>query len=92
MNRICYVVCRRCGGRYSNVRGGAGPTISDSWGAIMDAYIFRFDAKKLRAIPRRYLGFLVASGHCCNELSVLLPYIIFDHDLTDANEFEAALY
>jgi hypothetical protein len=56
----------------------------------MDSYIFRFDAKKLRAIPRRYLGFLVASGHCCNELSILLPYIIFEHDLTNANEFEAA--
>jgi hypothetical protein len=56
----------------------------------MDGYIFSFDAKKLRAIPRRYLGFLVASGHCCNELSILLPYIIFEHDLTDANEFEAA--
>jgi hypothetical protein len=56
----------------------------------MDGYIFRFDAKKFRAIPRRYLGFLVASGHCCNELSILLPYIIFEHDLTNANEFEAA--
>jgi hypothetical protein len=56
----------------------------------MDGYIFSFDAKRFRAIPRRYLGFLVASGHCCNELSILLPYIIFEHDLTDANEFEAA--
>jgi hypothetical protein len=56
----------------------------------MDGYIFSFDAKKFREIPRRYLGFLVASGHCCNELSILLPYIIFEHDLTDANEFEAA--
>jgi hypothetical protein len=56
----------------------------------MDGYIFTFDAKRFRAIPRRYLGFLVASGHCCNELSILLPYIIFEHDLTNANEFEAA--
>ena len=56
----------------------------------MNGFIFRFDVKKLRAIPRRYLGFLVASGHCCNELSILLPYIIFEHDLRDANEFEAA--
>jgi hypothetical protein len=56
----------------------------------MDGYIFHFDAKKLRAIPRRYLGFLVASGHCCNELTILLPYIIFEHDLTNANDFEAA--
>jgi hypothetical protein len=56
----------------------------------MDGYIFHFDAKKFRAIPRRYLGFLVASGHCCNELCILLPYIIFEHDQTNANEFEAA--
>src|SRR6202022_193405 len=56
----------------------------------MDAFVFGFDAKRLRAIPRQYLGFLVASGHCCNELSILLPYIIFEHDLTNANEFETA--
>src|ERR1700728_1085682 len=56
----------------------------------MDAFVFRFDAKGLRAVPRDYVGFLVASGHCCNELSILLPYIIFEHDLTDADEFEAA--
>lgn len=56
----------------------------------MDAFIFRFDAKKLRAIDRRYLGFLVASGHCCNELSILLPYIVFEHNLKRANAFEAA--
>jgi hypothetical protein len=56
----------------------------------MDAFVFRFDAKKLRAIPTRYLGFLVASGHCCNELAILLPYVIFEHDLKRANDFEAA--
>jgi hypothetical protein len=56
----------------------------------MDGYIFRFDARKFRKIPKRYLGFLVASGHCCNELTILLPYIIFEHELMDANEFEAA--
>lgn len=56
----------------------------------MDAFVFRFDAKKLRAIPARYLGFLIASGHCCNELAILLPYIIFEHDLKLANDFEAA--
>ena len=56
----------------------------------MDAFIFRFDAKKLRAIDRRYLGFLIASGHCCNELAILLPYIMFEHNLKRANEFEAA--
>lgn len=56
----------------------------------MDAFVFRFDAKRLRAIPRDYLGFLVASGHCCNELAILLPYIIFEHDLRRANDFEIA--
>lgn len=56
----------------------------------MDAFVFRFDAKRLRAIPRDCLGFLVASGHCCNELAILLPYIIYEHDLTRANDFETA--
>jgi hypothetical protein len=56
----------------------------------MDAFVFQFDAKRLRKIPRNYLGFLVASGHCCNELAILLPYIIFEHDLTGANDFETA--
>ena len=56
----------------------------------MDAFIFRFDAKSLRAIPRDYLGFLLASGHCCNELAILLPYVVFEHGLRKANEFEAA--
>ena len=56
----------------------------------MDAFVFRFDAKRLRAIPRDYLGFLVASGHCCNELAILLPYIIYEYDLKRANDFEAA--
>jgi hypothetical protein len=56
----------------------------------MDAFVFRFDAKRLRAIPRDYLGFLIASGHCCNELAILLPYIIYEHDLRRANEFEIA--
>src|SRR5258708_33582180 len=56
----------------------------------MDSIMFRLAVKQFRAIPERYLRFLVASGHCCNELSILLPYIIFEHDLTNANEFEAA--
>jgi hypothetical protein len=56
----------------------------------MDTYVFQFDAKKLRKIPRDYLGFLVASGHCCNELAILLPYIVFEHDLKRANDFESA--
>ena len=56
----------------------------------MDAFVFQFDAKRLRTIPRDYIGFLVASGHCCNELAILLPYIIYEHDLTRANDFETA--
>jgi hypothetical protein len=56
----------------------------------MDAFIFQFKAKQLRAIPSRYLGFLIASGHCCNELTILSPYIIFEHDLEPANDVEAA--
>jgi hypothetical protein len=56
----------------------------------MEAFVFKFDVKRLRAIPRDYLGFLVASGHCCNELAILLPYIIYEHDLKRANDFETA--
>ena len=56
----------------------------------MDGFVYRFDAKRLRAVPRDYLGFLVASGHCCNELAILLPYIIYEHDLRRANDFEIA--
>jgi hypothetical protein len=56
----------------------------------MDTSIFKFDVKRLRAIPRDYLGFLIASAHCCNELAILSPYIIFEHDIRRANEFETA--
>jgi len=56
----------------------------------VDAFIFRFTAKQLRAIPSHYLGFLIASGHCCNELAILLPYTIFEHDLETANDVETA--
>jgi hypothetical protein len=56
----------------------------------MEAFVFRFSARQLRAIPPHRLGFLIASGHCCNELAILLPYIIFEHDLTRANDVEVA--
>lgn len=56
----------------------------------MDVFLFRFSAERLRLVPPRHLGFLVASGHCCNELVVLLPYTLFEHDLGDANEIESA--
>jgi hypothetical protein len=56
----------------------------------MDAFLFHFTAKQLRAVPSKYLGFLIASGHCCNELAVLLPYIIFEHDIHQSNEAETA--
>jgi hypothetical protein len=56
----------------------------------MDAFKFIFAAKRLRAVPERHLGFLVASGHCCNELIILMPYIIFEHELKDANAVETA--
>jgi hypothetical protein len=56
----------------------------------MEAFRFCFDAKRLRAVPDRYLGFLIASSHCCNELAVLLPYAIFEHNLKNANDAECA--
>jgi hypothetical protein len=59
-------------------------------GAEVETFVYRFTASQLRAIPRRHLGFLIASGHCCNELAVLLPYIIFEHEIAQANETETA--
>ena len=56
----------------------------------MDAFLFHFTVKQLRAVPPKYLGFLIASGHCCNELAILLPYIVFEHDITRSNEAETA--
>jgi hypothetical protein len=56
----------------------------------METFIYRFTASQLRAIPKRHLGFLIASGHCCNELAVLLPYIIFEQDIAQSNETESA--
>ena len=49
-----------------------------------------FTAKQLRATPSRCLGFLIASGHCCDERAILLPYIIFEHDLETATDVETA--
>jgi hypothetical protein len=57
----------------------------------MDAYIFRFKVDDLRKIESRALGFLISSGHCCNELVALLPYIAFEQSLNNANEVEGAL-
>ena len=56
----------------------------------MEAFVFRFSAGQLRKIPRKYLGFCIASSHCCNELAILLPYLIFEHNLNKANEVESA--
>jgi hypothetical protein len=54
----------------------------------MDVFEFRFTAAQLRPSP--YLGFLIASGHCCNELAILLPYIVFEHDITKSNDAETS--
>jgi hypothetical protein len=51
---------------------------------------FRFTAKQLRSIHPDHLGFILASSHCCNELTSVSPYLIFEHDLEAANEVEKA--
>jgi hypothetical protein len=56
----------------------------------MNAHLFQYSAKQLKALDQSVLGFLIASGHCCNELSVLMPYIVFEQSLKDANDIEAA--
>lgn len=50
----------------------------------------RFQAKDLAKIHYDHLGFLIASSHCCNELTCVMPYIIFEHDFENANEAERA--
>jgi len=54
----------------------------------MDVKLFRFSAKQLQKIHPDHLGFLIASSHCCNELISVMPYIIFEQDIEDANEAE----
>lgn len=56
----------------------------------MKITIFQFTAKELRSIHSDHLGFLIASSHCCNELTAVMPYIIFEHDLSTANDAEKA--
>lgn len=57
----------------------------------MDAYIFRFSAKQFRSLGPEQVGFLAASGHCCNELAILMPYMAFEQSLEGANDVESAL-
>src|SRR5215216_2980688 len=57
---------------------------------IMKTWIFRFTAKQLRAVHSDHLGFILASSHCCNELTSVSPYLIFEHELEEANEVEKA--
>lgn len=57
----------------------------------METYVFKFSADDLRKIDSRVLGFLISSGHCCNELSAMMPFIAFEQSLQGANEVESAL-
>jgi hypothetical protein len=54
----------------------------------MKTWIYRFTAKQLGAMHPDHLGFILASSHCCNELTVLSSYLIFEHDGKGANEIE----
>ena len=56
----------------------------------MKTWTVRFTAKQLRSIHPDHLGFILASSHCCNELTSVSPYLIFEHDLAKANEVEKA--
>lgn len=57
----------------------------------MEISIFRFTAKQLQSVHADHLGFIIASSHCCNELTCVLPYIMFEQDIEKANEAESAL-
>lgn len=54
----------------------------------MQTWIYRFTAEKLGSMHPDHLGFVLASSHCCNELTALSPYLVFEHDSTTANETE----
>ncbi|HEY5067107.1 MAG TPA: hypothetical protein VIJ04_20070 [Xanthobacteraceae bacterium] len=57
----------------------------------MEVSLFRFSARQLQTIHADHLGFIIASSHCCNELICVMPYIIFEQDIEEANEVERAL-
>lgn len=54
----------------------------------MKTWIYRFTAKELSSVHSDHLGFVLASSHCCNELTSLSPYLVFEHDSEMANEIE----
>jgi hypothetical protein len=54
----------------------------------MKTWIYRFTAKQLGLMHPDHLGFVIASSHCCNELTGLMPYLIFEHTSEAVNEIE----
>jgi hypothetical protein len=56
----------------------------------VDVYVYKLTVAQLRSIPPRFLGFLLASSHCCNELAAFLPFVLFEQDITQATEVESA--
>ncbi len=57
----------------------------------MEVSLFRSSAKQLQEIHPDHIGFLIASSHCCNELISVMPYIVFEQDIEQANEVERAI-
>lgn len=57
----------------------------------MKTWVFRFSADELRSLHPDHLGFILASSHCCNELTAILPFLIFDKHIDDATETEDAI-
>jgi hypothetical protein len=56
----------------------------------MKVSVFRFTARQLQLIHPDHLGFVISSSHCCNELTCVMPYIIFEQDITKANSVEGS--
>ena len=57
----------------------------------MEVSVFHFSAEQFQKVHPDHIGFLIASSHCCNELICVMPYIIFEQDIEDANKVEKAL-
>lgn len=57
----------------------------------MKTWTFKFTAKQLSKVHSDHLGFIIASSHCCNELVAVAPFLIFEQNISKANEVERSL-
>lgn len=54
----------------------------------MQIHSVDFLAEDMKRIGSPHAEFLIASAHCCNEMTALGPYVIFELETTDADPAE----